>query len=105
MSLKAYQDRIDTELQQYEKPYWHPLSQLARISEEVGEVARILNHSYGDKPKKPGEKHEALGDELADILYSLLCLANYEHIDMDKALEHSMAKLSTRDKDRFPKKA
>ncbi len=104
MSLKHYQQKMDAELQAYEKPYWHQLSQLARIIEEVGEVSRILNHKYGDKPKKVGETHEELADELADIMYSIICLANTEGIDLDKALEKSIAKLETRDKGRFKKK-
>lgn len=102
--LKDYQKQIDKQLQAFAKPYWHPLSQLARITEEVGEVARILNHKYGDKPKKPTEIHEDLGDEIADVLYSLLCLANSEDIDMDAAMKRALNKTATRDKDRFDKK-
>lgn len=105
MSLADYQDQIDQMLQEYEKPYWHPLSQLARLSEEVGEAARILNHHYGDKPKKKDEQHEELADELADILYTVLCLANSQDIKLDKPLLKAIAKLETRDKGRFKKKA
>lgn len=104
MSLADYQKQLDDSLQGYAKPYWEPLSQLARLSEEVGEVARILNHKYGDKPKKPGEEHEELADELADVLYSVLALANYESIDLDPAMQRAIAKLETRDKNRFAKK-
>lgn len=104
MSVKAYQKQIDDMLQAYEKPYWHPLSQLARIIEEVGEVARILNHQYGDKPKKSDEVHAELADEIADVMYSLICLANTHGIDLDSALQKSIDKLETRDKDRFKKK-
>jgi NTP pyrophosphatase (non-canonical NTP hydrolase) len=60
MSLADYQKQIDDSVQPYAKPYWDPLSQLAGIAEEVGEVARILNHQYGDKPKKPTEAHKSL---------------------------------------------
>lgn len=102
--LSGYQKQIDDELQDYEKPYWHPLSQLARMSEEVGEVARILNHKYGDKPKKHQEEHEDLGDELADVMYTVICLANSEGIDLDTHLEKAILKLSTRDKGRFKKR-
>ena len=105
MSLAVLQKQIDETVQPYAKPYWEPLSILARISEEVGEVARILNHQYGDKPKKPGEVHEALGDEIADVMFALLCLANREQIDMDEPMQRSIAKLPTRDKDRFERKA
>lgn len=101
--LSGYQKRIDDELQEYEKPYWEALSILARMSEEVGEVARILNHQYGDKPKKLGEEHDLLGDEIADVIYACICLANREKIDLDPHLEKAIAKLSTRDKGRFKK--
>ncbi len=104
MSLADYQKQIDDSVQPYAKPYWDPLSQLAGIAEEVGEVARILNHKYGDKPKKPTEEHDELGDELADIIYCILCLANSEGIEMDEPLRRSIAKLETRDKDRFERK-
>lgn len=105
MSLQTYQKQIDDMLQDYVKPYWHPLSQLARLSEEVGEVARILNAQFGDKPKKPGEQHEALGDELADVLYTVFCLANSQSIDLDEPMQRAIAKLETRDAGRFEKKA
>ena len=102
--LSGYQKRIDDELSLYEKPYWEALSILARLTEEVGEVARILNHQYGDKPKKLGEEHNHLGDELADVIYACICLANREGISLDEYLEKAIAKLSTRDKHRFKKK-
>ena len=104
MSLADYQKQIDDSLQPYEKAYWHPLSQLARMIEEVGGVARILNHKYGDKPKKPGEDHDLLEDELADVLYGVLCLANSQNITLDEPLKKAIAKLETRDKARFKKK-
>lgn len=102
--LKYYQDLIDDSVQKYKKPYWHPLSNLARLSEEVGEVARILNHQFGDKPKKPNEEHEELADELADVLYTVLCLANSQGIELDTSMHQAIAKLETRDKNRFAKK-
>lgn len=92
-------------LQDYEKPYWDPLSQMARLTEEAGEVARILNHKFGDKPKKDSEEHEDLADELADIMYTVLCLANSQGIELDGALEKAIAKLETRDVGRFKKKS
>jgi NTP pyrophosphatase (non-canonical NTP hydrolase) len=73
--------------------------------EEVGEVSRIINHKYGDKPKKPNEEHEDLADELADVLYTVICMANREGIELEKPLNRVIAKLSTRDKGRFAKKA
>lgn len=105
MSLQDYQKQIDDMLQAYEKPYWHPLSQFARLAEEVGEISRILNHQFGDKPKKSTEEHEDLADELADVLYTILCLANSQGIELDKPLQKAIAKLETRDAGRFKKKS
>jgi len=103
--LEIYQKRIDTILKQYEKPYWDPLSQLARLAEEVGEVGRILNHRFGDKPKKPTEAPDDLEEELADVLYTVICLANSQNINLDKALERAIHKMEVRDRDRFTKKS
>ena len=102
--LKDYQKQIDDELQQYEVPYWAPLSILARLTEEVGEVARILNARFGDKPTKPGEILEPLEDELADVIYAAICIANSQGLDLDPAMKRVMKKLSTRDVGRFNKK-
>ncbi len=104
MSLKTYQAEIDevvTKVQQ--TGYWQPLSILARTAEEVGEVARLLNHLYGDKPKKETEAKQELGEEIADVFYALLCLANREGIDMDQAMSKVIEKARTRDRNRFPK--
>lgn len=104
MSLQSYQQQIDEWAQTLEKPYWHPLSQFARLSEEVGEVGRLLNHLYGDKPKKTTEAQQELPEELADVLFALICLANSHAIDLDEALRQVIEKSTTRDKDRFAKK-
>jgi NTP pyrophosphatase (non-canonical NTP hydrolase) len=105
MSLAVYQKQIDDWLKTYKKPYWSPLSQFARLTEEVGEVARILNHMYGDKVKKDSEAPDDLAQELADVLFAVLALANSEKIDLDKAFAAVMHKAQTRDKDRFEKKS
>ena len=105
MSLADYQQQIDASVKQYKIPYWAPLSILARLAEEVGEVARILNHQYGDKPKKPSETHEKLEDEIADVIYSALCLANSQGLELDGPMHRAIDKLNTRDRDRFEKKA
>ena len=104
MTIKEYQKALDDSVQNLEKPYWSPLSIMARLTEETGEVARILNHKYGDKPKKPGEEHEDLGEEIADVMYAAFCLANSEGIDLEEPLQRVLEKLTTRDKDRFKKK-
>jgi NTP pyrophosphatase (non-canonical NTP hydrolase) len=104
MKIGDYQKELDTWLQQYEKPYWEPLSQLARLTEEVGELARVLNHKYGDKVKKASEDSDDLDGELGDILITVIFLANQEGIDLEKALQKVFTKMRTRDKDRYAKK-
>jgi NTP pyrophosphatase (non-canonical NTP hydrolase) len=81
--------------------YWHPLAQLARLVEEVGETARLLNHLYGEKPMKNDETSQELGEELADVLHTLICLANAQSVDLQQSFERMMTKLETRDRDRF----
>ncbi len=103
-TLGDIQKKIDDILQDYEKPYWEPLSNVARLVEEVGEVARIVNHKYGDKPKKPTETEDDLEDELADVLWTVICLANQEGVDLDRGMQRAIDKLLVRDKDRFKKK-
>jgi len=104
-SLNEYQKIIDEWAQTLEKPYWSPLSQLARLIEEVGELARIYNHKYGDKIKKPTEGVDNMKDEMGDILFDLICMANQEGISLSDALDSVINKSKTRDKDRFKKKA
>ncbi len=104
MPLSDYQKQVDDLVQTYAKPYWSPLSNLAQLSEEVGELARIYNHKYGDKVKKRGEQSDDMEGEMGDILFSLICLANDEGIDLDKAITKSLDKSRTRDVDRFEKK-
>ncbi len=104
-TLAEYQKAIDDWAQTLEKPYWSPLSQLARMIEEVGELARIYNHEYGDKNKKPTETPDDMMDEMGDILFDLICMANTEGIDLAACLDKVMEKSVTRDKDRFKKKS
>ena len=70
----------------------------------MGEVARILNHKFGDKPKKPGEVHKDIGYELADVIYAVICLANSQGISLDEPMQKAIMKLETRDVGRFAKK-
>lgn len=100
MSLKTYQKKIDT-VTQKQGGYWHPLSIFARLTEEVGELARLLNHLYGDKTKKQTEARQELDEEIADAMYALICLANRENIDLDSAMQKVIVKAQTRDKNRF----
>jgi len=104
-TLKQYQKEIDTWAQNLETPYWSPMSQLARLIEEVGELARIYNHRYGDKIKKPTEEPDDFEGEIGDIIFNLMCVANRHDIDLDAAIQGAIDKSQGRDKDRFPKKS
>jgi len=77
---------------------------MARLSEETGELAREVNHYYGEKPKKPTEEEKTVEEELGDILFVLSCIANSLNIDLSEAFELTMKKFETRDKDRWTKK-
>ena len=102
--MEKYQKEIDNWVQGYKEPYWPALSQFAHLAEEVGEIGRLLNHMYGSKPKKPNEDRQELGEEIADVLFTLICLANSHSINLDKEMDKVIAKSRNRDKDRFTKK-
>src|SRR5512136_61202 len=104
MSLRDAQARVDRWISQFEEGYFHPLTNLARLTEEVGEFAREVNHRFGQKPKKPEEEQADLAMEMADILFVLICMANREGIDLDDAFNRMMAKVETRDVNRWTRK-
>jgi len=104
MSLAEQQRRVDTWISQYEEGYFHPLTNLARLAEEVGELAREINHRFGQKTKKPDEPEGDLAMELADILFVVICIANREGIDLDEAFGRMMTKVEDRDRDRWTRK-
>lgn len=104
MSLHDHQQRVDRWISQFEEGYFHPLTNLARLTEEVGEFAREVNHRFGQKPKKPEEAPADLAMEMADILFVLICMANREGIDLDEAFDRMMAKVETRDANRWTRK-
>ena len=101
MTLAEAQGAVDAWVGQFREGYWPPLSNLARLVEEVGELARELNHRYGHKPKKPDEPEQDLALELGDILFVLLALANEQKIDMDDAFRRALEKYRGRDADRW----
>jgi NTP pyrophosphatase (non-canonical NTP hydrolase) len=101
MDLREAQRRVDAWISQFEEGYWPPLTNLARLTEEVGELAREMNHRFGHKPKKAEEPDQDLALELADILFVLLVIANEQGIDLDDALERVLAKYRERDSDRW----
>jgi NTP pyrophosphatase (non-canonical NTP hydrolase) len=104
MSISEAQRRVHAWISQYEEGYFHPLTNLARLSEEVGELAREVNHRFGQKTKKPGEPDGDLAMEMADILFVLICMANREEIDLQQAFDRMMAKVEERDRDRWTRK-
>lgn len=100
-SLPDLQKEVDQYISQFEEGYFHPLSMLARLTEEVGELAREVNHRYGEKTKKPSEAENTIANELGDILFIIACFANSLGIDLEKAYEEVMNKYETRDADRW----
>ena len=99
MVLKEYQEEVDAWANQFETPYWKPLAQLARLIEEVGELSREINHRYGDKPKKSTEEKKEVADELGDVIFTTICIANNLKIDLDESFGKVMEKYKIRDKD------
>lgn len=104
MSFAQAQARVDRWISRFEEGYFHPLTNLARLAEEVGELAREVNHRWGEKTKKPEEPEGDLGLEMADILFVLICMANREGIDLDAAFDRMMAKVEARDAGRWTAK-
>lgn len=102
LTLREAQALVDTWMADRGWGYWQPLSQLARLTEEIGELARVVNHLYGEKPKKSTESVQDLGLEMADVVYTLICLANSQGIDMQSSLEQVLEKYRYRDADRYP---
>ncbi|ELK45317.1 nucleotide pyrophosphohydrolase [Halobacillus sp. ACCC02827] len=98
------QERVDRYISQFKEGYFSPLALQARLTEEVGEMAREINHRYGEKPKKETEADKALEEELGDVLFVLTCFANSLDMDLSEAFERSMSKIETRDKDRWTRK-
>ena len=101
MELKEAQARVDAWIGQFEEGYWPPLANLARLVEEVGELARELNHRYGHKPKKPEEPAQDLALELGDILFVLIALANEQRVDLEDAFGRVLEKYRVRDSGRW----
>jgi len=104
MALKDIQKQVDDWVSQHKIGYWKPHEIMTRLTEEVGELAREISHVYGPKKKKDNEDENEIGDEIADVIFTLVCLANSQDIDLDEAFKKTMDKCYGRDKDRFEKK-
>ena len=98
------QERVDQYISQFKEGYFSPLSLVARLSEETGELAREVNHYYGEKPKKKTEQDGTIEEEIGDIIFVLACFANSLNIDLSEAFDQSMTKFEIRDKNRWTKK-
>jgi len=104
MEIKEMQREVEDWISQFEEGYWPPLTMLARLTEEVGELAREVNHRYGQKTKKPEEAEGDLALEMADILFIILCFANSLNIDIEDAFRRTMEKYRLRDSNRWTRK-
>jgi NTP pyrophosphatase (non-canonical NTP hydrolase) len=104
MSFKSAQHEVDQWISQFEEGYFPPLPMLARLTEEVGELARVLAHRYGGKKPKPGEELGDVGEEIADAIFVLICLANSLDIDLDEKFGAMMEKYRARDSERWTRK-
>ncbi len=102
-SLEEIQNVVDQYISQFKEGYFSPLSLLARITEEVGELAREVNHHYGEKPKKAIEAESDMKSELGDVLFIIVCFANSLNISLDEAFDVVMNKYNIRDANRWTK--
>lgn len=97
MTLEEVQSTVDDWIKEYGVRYFNELTNMAILTEEVGELARIMARRYGEQSEKDSDKGKDLGDEMADVLWVLVCLANQTGVDLTKALEKNIAKKTNRD--------
>ncbi|HAR0191998.1 TPA: nucleotide pyrophosphohydrolase [Enterococcus faecium] len=100
-SLYSMQQEVDEYIQQFKVGYFSPLAQMARLTEEVGELAREVNHTYGEKSKKASEPVNSVAEELGDVLFVTMIMANSLNIDLTEVFEKNMEKFNQRDHNRF----
>lgn len=100
-TMKDMQKEVDAYIGQFKEGYFSPLAMMARLTEEMGELAREVNHYYGEKPKKTTETERSIEEELGDVLFVMICMANSLNIDLETAHNIVMNKFNTRDKDRW----
>ncbi len=97
MTIEEAQQQVDQWIQTYGVRYFSELTNMAILTEEVGELARIISRKYGDQSFKPGENGDKMADEMADILWVLICLANQTGVNLTEALEQNIRKKTQRD--------
>ncbi|MCP3738750.1 nucleotide pyrophosphohydrolase [Rossellomorea sp. BNER] len=103
-TLSEMQEEVDQYIGQFKEGYFSPLAMMARLTEELGELAREVNHYYGEKPKKSTEEEKTIEEELGDMLFVITCLANSLNISLEDAHNRVMHKFNTRDKNRWTRK-
>ena len=100
MTIQEAQETVDQWIKENGVRYFNELTNMAMLTEEVGEVARIIARRYGEQSEKENDKNKDLGEEMADVLFVLICLANQTGVDLTKALEKSLTKKTQRDRER-----
>lgn len=100
MTIEEAQQQVDDWVKTYGVRYFNELTNMTILTEEVGELARIMSRTYGEQSFKPSDKEHSLSDEMADVLWVLICLANQTGVNLTQAFEQNMAKKTLRDKDR-----
>jgi len=100
MTLTESQKIVDNWIKQYGVRYFNDLTNMAMLTEGVGEVARIIARRYGEQSEKESDKNLDLGDELADVLFVLICLANQTGVNLEEAFKNNLDKKTSRDSDR-----
>ena len=100
MEIKDAQKEVDKWINSVGVRYFNELTNMAVLTEEVGEMARIIARRYGEQSEKDSDKNKDLGDEMADVLFVLICLANQTNIDLEEAFKNNMIKKNKRDKTR-----
>jgi len=104
MTFVPMQRQVEEWISTHTPGYFPPLMMLARLTEELGELSRAVSHRFGDKKPKPGEAEGDVGDEIGDLLFVLICLANSLQIDLDQSWEGLLKKLYERDATRWKPK-
>lgn len=100
MTIQQAQQQVDNWIKQYGVRYFSELTNMAMLTEEVGEVARIIARRYGEQSEKESDKNKDLGDELADVMFVLICLANQTGINLEEAMKKNLDKKTNRDSER-----
>ncbi len=103
-TMKQLQQDVDDYIGQFKEGYFQPMEMMARMTEELGELSREVMHEYGPKKKKSSETDNTIEEEMGDVLFVLICMANSMDIDLAHAHDRVMSKFASRDKDRWTRK-